>query len=76
VVLLGLGGGAPDIIAVYSQVKNQAYAQTFGFIVGTNSRDTKMYSSNLGACMLVGVFMVGIVTLTKETSVKKMPFLM
>lgn len=29
-----------------------------------------------GACMLIGVFMVGVVTLTKETSIKKMPFLM
>lgn len=32
--MLGLGGGAPDIIAVYSQVKNGAYGQTFGFVVG------------------------------------------
>lgn len=33
-MLLGLGGGAPDIIAVYSQVRSGVYAQTFGFVVG------------------------------------------
>eukprot|EP01126_Amoeba_proteus_P013798 TRINITY_DN15919_c0_g1_i3.p1 TRINITY_DN15919_c0_g1~~TRINITY_DN15919_c0_g1_i3.p1 ORF type:complete len:153 (+),score=15.82 TRINITY_DN15919_c0_g1_i3:363-821(+) len=61
VVLLGIAGGIPDILTTYSQVKIGSYAQAIGFMIGS--------------CMLVGVFMVAVVTMIKETSVKRIPFM-